>query len=97
MLFYTRYLIPCIKVLCLSRGCQIRQETRKRGNYKNCHVKILIKERHTSIYSDGVPLHVFIPLFCEQIFIVVYQRLKTVQSIITELEKFDFNNTYKLK
>ena len=89
MLFYTRHLIPCIKVLCLSRGCQIRQETRTRGNSKNCHVKILIKERHTSIYSDGLPLHVFIPLFWEQILIVVYQRLKTIQSIITELEKFD--------
>ena len=52
MLLYIIYLIPRIKVLCLSPGCQIGQETRPRGNSQNSHVKILIKEKDASIYSD---------------------------------------------
>ena len=45
MLLYIIYLIPRIKVLCLSPGCQIGQETRPRGNSQNSHVEILIKKR----------------------------------------------------
>ena len=77
MLFNTIYLIPCIKVLSLSRGCQIGQETRTRGNYQNSHVRNRIKENYTFIYSDGFTLHIFIPLSCEPMFIMSYQRSNT--------------------
>ena len=78
MLFHTIYLMRCIKVLCLSRGCPVGQETRTRGNSQNYHVRNRINENYTFIYSDGVTLHIFIPLSCEHIFIMSCQRLNTI-------------------